>query len=49
LAITLLRFSTLRYQIIQGFSALPVKGCKANIFSATNEKGRFYENKKLTL
>src|SRR6266481_4987620 len=45
LAITLPRFSTLRYQIIQGFSALPVKGCKANVFSATNEQGGFYEHK----
>ena len=45
LPITLLRFSILRYQIFQGFSALAVKGCKANVFSATNEKGRLYENK----
>ncbi len=49
LAITLPRFSTLRYHIIQGFSVLRVIGCKANAFFATNEQGRLYENKKLAV
>jgi len=49
LPITLLRFSILRYHIIQGFSVLPVMGCKADGFFATNEQERLYENKKLAV